>query len=79
MDEAFLDLESVEIELDEESTVTGRTLVDVISDLPAGVVIGAISRDGSLIAPRGETVFEAGDHVVMFVDATVLDEVVARF
>jgi trk system potassium uptake protein TrkA len=71
--------EVLEIELDEESTVTGRTLVDVISDLPAGVVIGAISRDGSLIAPRGETVFEAGDHVVMFVDATVLDEVVARF
>ncbi|WP_071932674.1 Trk system potassium transporter TrkA [Halodesulfurarchaeum formicicum] len=71
--------EVLEVELDETSPVAGRKLVDVVSDLPDGVVIGAISRDGTLLAPRGETVFQTGDHVIIFVDAEVLNDVVPQF
>ncbi|MFP4530186.1 MAG: Trk system potassium transporter TrkA [Halodesulfurarchaeum sp.] len=71
--------EVLEVELDEDSTVVGERLVDVIDSLPDGVVIGAISRAGELVTPRGETVFQPGDHVVIFVDGTVLDEVVPKF
>lgn len=71
--------EVLEVELGPDSTVVGKRLVEVIQDLPDGVVIGAISRDGTLVTPRGETVFDAGDHVVIFVDADVLDQIVPRF
>ncbi|ELY46035.1 Trk system potassium transporter TrkA [Natronorubrum tibetense] len=67
--------EVIEVELGPESALTGRQIADSMADLPECVVIGAISRDGELITPRGTTVPRAGDHVVLFVDATVLDEV----
>jgi trk system potassium uptake protein len=70
--------EVVEIELGHESVLTGRQISDSIPDLPDGVVVGAISRSGALIVPRGETVPQPGDHVVLFVDAAVLDEVSAK-
>ncbi|WP_255171009.1 Trk system potassium transporter TrkA [Natrononativus amylolyticus] len=68
--------EVIEIEIDEESVLAGRQIMDSMTDLPDGVVIGSISRDGSLVTPRGTTVVEPGDHVVVFVDATALDTVV---
>ena len=71
--------EVLEVELDDTSWVTGRQLVSVVDELPDGVVIGAITRNGELIPPRGETVFQPGDHVVVFVDAAVLNDVVPRF
>ncbi len=67
--------EVIEVELGPESALTGRQIADSMADLPECVVIGAISRDGELITPRGTTVPQAGDHIVLFVDATVLDEV----
>jgi len=69
--------EVLEIELDGESVLVGRRLAEAMAELPGGVVVGAASRAGDLITPRGETVLEAGDHVVVFVEASVLDDVVA--
>ncbi|MFW5900505.1 MAG: TrkA C-terminal domain-containing protein, partial [Halodesulfurarchaeum sp.] len=71
--------EVLEVEIEAGSPVVGERLVDVVGALPDGVVIGAISRDGGLITPRGETVFEEEDHAVVFVDAQVLNEVVSQF
>lgn len=67
--------EVIEIEVDADSVLVGRPIVDSTADLPTGVVIGAISRGGDLITPRGTTVIEPGDHVVLFVDADVLETV----
>ncbi|MFP9060425.1 Trk system potassium transporter TrkA [Natrialbaceae archaeon A-chndr2] len=67
--------EVIEIEVGPDSALTGNAIMDSMERLPEGVVIGAISRGGSLITPRGSTVLRPGDHVVMFVDADVLDEV----
>jgi trk system potassium uptake protein TrkA len=70
--------EVVEVEVDEDSVLAGRTIQDVMTDLPEGVVVGAITRDGEYVTPRGDTVVEVGDHVVAFVQADVLDEVTAE-
>jgi len=70
--------EVIEIEVDDESILAGRTLRESDADLPDGVVFGAISRGVDFISPRGGTVVEKGDHVVVFVDAEVHDEVVGK-
>ncbi|WP_435335447.1 Trk system potassium transporter TrkA [Haloarchaeobius sp. TZWWS8] len=67
--------EVLEIEIDDRSMLANRSIRDVVGELPRGVVIGAITRGDELITPRGNTVVEPGDHIVVFLDATVLDEV----
>lgn len=70
--------EVLEIVLEAESHLVGRTIAESVPELPEGVVIGAVSRSGERITPRGDTVLEAGDHIVMFVEASVLDEVIEK-
>lgn len=67
--------EVIEIEIGANSVLADRRIMDAIQDLPDGVVIGAISRDGELVTPRGDTTIQVGDHVVVFVDSSVLDAV----
>ncbi len=49
-------------------SITTRWKVDVYSDLPIpdSAVILLVVRGNRLIAPRGSTVFESGDHVHLF-------------
>jgi len=70
--------EVLEIQIDEESVLLDRPIRESIQDLPAGVVIGAITRNGEFVIPRGDTVIETGDHVVVFVDANVIDEATTK-
>ncbi|MDS0259548.1 Trk system potassium transporter TrkA [Haloarcula sp. S1CR25-12] len=65
--------EVLEIEIDGDSTLADRPIRESVANLPEGVVIGAITRDGELVIPRGDTVIERGDHVVVFVDTDVLE------
>lgn len=67
--------EVMEIEVDEESVLAGLPIHESITELPSDVVIGAITRDQKFIVPRGGTIIEAGDHVVLFVAADVLSSV----
>lgn len=69
--------EVLEIEVDEDSVLAGATIRDATAEFPQGVVVGAITRGDEFITPRGDTVVERGDHVVVFVDTAVLDEVSA--
>ncbi len=66
--------EILEIEVDEDSVLVGRAISESIHDLPKGVVIGAIIRDGEYVVPRGDTVVEPNDHVVAFLHADVITE-----
>jgi len=68
--------EVVEIEIDDESLLAGITIDEATDQLPDGVVIGAITRDGEFVTPRGGTDLRADDHVVLFVDQAIIDEVV---
>jgi len=69
--------EVLEVEIDAESPIAGRSIAEFVPDIPDGVVVGAIARGGALITPRGDTVVEAGDHVVLFADAEVVDALAA--
>ncbi len=71
--------EVLEIEVSRESVLFGNRIQDAMAELPAGVVIGAITRNGEQITPRGETVVELDDRVVVFVDTDVLEAVQAAF
>ncbi|MDJ1430916.1 Trk system potassium transporter TrkA [Halostagnicola sp. A-GB9-2] len=68
--------EVIEIEATLDSDIIGQQIQDSMDALPDGVIIGAISRGGELVTPRGTTVIKPGDHIVVFVDSEVLDEVV---
>ncbi len=67
--------EVLEIEIESDSILIDRTIGESVSDLPPGVVIGAITRDGALINPRGDTVIKRGDHMIVFVEVGSLQEV----
>ena len=56
--------EVIEAEALETSPLVGKPLRD--AKLPAGVIIGAVLRDGKVIVPRGNTVINAHDRVVLF-------------
>ncbi|MFP4590990.1 MAG: Trk system potassium transporter TrkA [Halobacteriales archaeon] len=70
--------EVIEVEVDADSVLAGRSIAEAMAALPEGVAIGAITRDGSVIVPRGRTEVDVGDHVIAFVDIAVVDEVSAR-
>jgi trk system potassium uptake protein TrkA len=69
--------EVLEVEVGPESVLADRRIRDSIAELPDGVVVGAIARRRELVSPRGETVIQIGDHVVLFVDESVAEEVSA--
>jgi trk system potassium uptake protein TrkA len=71
--------EVLELEIDADSAVTDRRIRDLAADLPDGVVIGAITRDGSFVTPRGDTVIHTGDHVVVFTEARAIDGILEMF
>ncbi|USZ67610.1 Trk system potassium transporter TrkA [Halorussus salilacus] len=70
--------EVIEVEVDADSALVGRPIREAVADLPARFVIGAITRGQEYVVPRGDTVIEPGDHVVVFLDTEVLDEVTAK-
>ncbi|XVH30921.1 Trk system potassium transporter TrkA [Haloferacaceae archaeon DSL9] len=69
--------EVIEVEVDDASALVDRPIREAMADLPDGVVIGAITRQGQLVTPRGDTEIHPGDHVVLFVDAAAIDEATA--
>ncbi|MFB6071109.1 MAG: Trk system potassium transporter TrkA [Halanaeroarchaeum sp.] len=70
--------EVIEVEISAESLLAGREIREAVGDFPAGVVIGAITRDSSVVTPRGDTVVEPGDHVVLFVRETSMADVLGE-
>ena len=52
--------------IEKSVAVCGATLADLA--LPSSAAVMLIVRDGNLVAPRGKTVLEAGDHVYLFFD-----------
>ncbi|MDH5556660.1 MAG: Trk system potassium transport protein TrkA, partial [Alphaproteobacteria bacterium] len=48
-------------------------------DLPDGVILGAIVRDGEVIIPRGTTVIEGQDRVILLATAEAVKQVEKMF
>jgi len=58
------DAEAIEIEVQEGAEAADRSLLDL--ELPLGVIIGGISRNGTTFVPDGSTVVRVGDHIIFF-------------
>ena len=69
--------ELIEAEALETSELVGRPLKEV--KLPPGVLLGAIVRDGEMICPRGSTVVQTKDRVVLFAAEDVIHQVEKMF
>jgi cell volume regulation protein A len=65
--------EMVEIPVPPESGVIGRTLVDLA--LPAGALIVLIRRRDDTFVPRGGTVIEAGDELLVLAEQDALKRI----
>jgi trk system potassium uptake protein TrkA len=69
--------ELIEAEALKTSSLVNTPLKDV--NLPAGVLLGAIVRENEIIMPRGNTVVQAGDRVVLFATAEEVRKVEKMF
>ncbi|MFN3075745.1 MAG: Trk system potassium transporter TrkA [Alphaproteobacteria bacterium] len=69
--------ELIEAAAMETSSLVGTPLKDI--RLPSGVILGAIVRDGKVITPRGTTVVQAKDRVVLFAVASAVKHVEKMF
>ena len=71
------DAEAIEVEVEAKSKACNKTLLDL--ELPVGVIIGGISRNGTTFVPDGSTVIRPGDHVIFFSLPRDIEESVALF
>ena len=67
--------EVLELELTEGCELVGQPVADLVESIDVRFVIGAITRDGELVTPRGDTVLRPGDHVVLLVDTAGVSEI----
>jgi trk system potassium uptake protein TrkA len=67
--------EVLELELTEGCGLVGRPISEIVAESDARFVIGAITRNHRLVTPRGDTVLQAGDHVVLLVESDSVSEI----
>ncbi|GAB3455936.1 Trk system potassium transporter TrkA [Insolitispirillum peregrinum] len=65
--------ELIEADALETSSLVGRPLKDI--KLPLGVMLGAVVRGDTVIMPRGNTVVQGGDRVILFAAAEAVKKV----
>ena len=56
-------VEAIEFCIDEESAVTGKTLMEL--NLKDNLLIACINRNGSIIIPSGQDSIQVGDTVII--------------
>ncbi|MGC9221170.1 MAG: potassium channel family protein [Solirubrobacteraceae bacterium] len=70
-------LEIIELDVASDSAAAGRTVSEIT--LPEGVLIISVLRSGRGFVPRGDTVIEAGDQVLVILDPGLQQAAMARF
>lgn len=68
--------EVAEIEVADDSLLVGEAIEDALERIDCPVVIGAITRKGDFVRPRGETHVQPGDHIVIFFESGDADRVI---
>ena len=71
------DAEIVEVVVGHGSKAAGRSLREL--NVPKGALVGAVFRNGRSFIPRGDTVLEEGDTVVVFALPSVCGKVEKLF
>jgi trk system potassium uptake protein len=70
-------LEIIEMEVAANAPAAGRKVIDI--DLPEGSLIISVLREGGGIVPKGDTVIEAGDEVLLVLDPGIEEDITAQF
>ena len=70
-------LEIIELEVGEGSSAAGRSVAEI--ELPDGSLIISVIKDGAGLVPKGETIIDAGDEVLVVLDPGLEDGITARF
>lgn len=75
------DTELVELVVTENAPMNGQPLraANESGELPDGCLVVALSRDGKIHAPQGDTTIQAGDEVTVFTDDATLTDAVNAF
>ncbi len=73
----FADARLVEVRLAPDSPAAGKDVVEL--QVPRDATVVAVVRDRHVIVPRGETVFEVGDEVLLLVTMDAEDSVRGLF
>ncbi|HSE83791.1 MAG TPA: TrkA C-terminal domain-containing protein, partial [Thermodesulfobacteriota bacterium] len=63
----------VELEIPNNSAVIGKQVVEL--DIPQDALIVLLSRDNKFIAPKGATVFEKGDKILVLAERDALNKI----
>jgi trk system potassium uptake protein TrkA len=71
------DAEIIELLPEENSPVTKGNLRDL--NISPGIVIGAVIHDDKIIVPRGDTIINPYDHVIIFALKSAIPEVEKLF
>jgi len=72
-----IDAEAIELIALEESKITKKPLRKI--SFPKGAIIGAVTRNGDVFVPVGDTVIQAGDKVVVFTLPKAVSDVEEMF
>ncbi|MEJ2149188.1 MAG: chloride channel protein [Chloroflexota bacterium] len=67
--------EFIEMTLDEEDKVVGKSVKDVAAVLPDDCILISIRRNEYTLIPHGNTIFRAGDHLTAFIHNDVTEQV----
>ena len=70
-------LEIIEMEVADDAPAAGRKVIDI--DLPDGSLIISVLREGGGMVPKGDTVIEAGDEVLLVLYPGVEADITAQF
>ena len=70
-------LEIIEMEVADDAPAAGRKVVDI--DLPEGSLIISVLREGGGFVPKGDTLIEAGDEVLLVLDPGLEEDITAQF
>ncbi len=71
------DAEAIEVEVGDNAEAANKTLFEL--NLPVGVIIGGISRNGTTFVPDGSTIIRVGDHIIFFALPRDIEESTALF
>jgi trk system potassium uptake protein len=70
-------LEIIEMEVADDAPAAGRKVIDI--DLPEGSLIISVLREGGGFVPKGDTLIEAGDEVLLVLDPGLEEDITAQF
>ena len=70
-------LEIIELEVSDEAPTVGQSVSEI--SLPEGSLIISVLRDGAGFVPKGDTVIEAGDEVLLVLDPGLEEAITGYF